>query len=324
MVSGVDAPLMRLLSHAKELKMNDYRSILISVINGFLVLGISSHAAAATDAMARDGETYVLTVRDMEILHDVDTDDRWSPAPDLVVRIGRTDPEVSREIGRLEKANDRRKARQRKVEQARDDLLDQREKSAEKPVEPLTDTQMERLKALLVEVGYMCSKSQSVCRRCPEEGDFDTCYACAKCPELELLQWRKSDSERFTVPPLTERQLRRLEDYEEEAGTLAEEIAATGREVASLRRLIFGSSRKIETSSRIVDFGDRDIIKIYPDDEIKVSVWDDDVFRDDLYGRATVTIDRATLERGTLDVSMPNIKFVRLKFRRDESASVPQ
>ena len=46
---------------------------------------------------------------------------------------------------------------------------------------------------------------------------------------------------------------------------------------------------------------------------------------DDLYGRATVTLDRATLERGTLDVPIvPNIKFVRLKFRRDESTSVPE
>ncbi len=301
--------------------MNDYRSILISVIKGCLVLGISSHTAAATDAMAWDGETYVLSVRDMEILHDVNTDDRWSPAPDLVVRIARTDPEVSREIGRLEKANDRRESRQRKVERARDELVDQREKSAARRVEPLTETQMERLKALLAEVGYMCSKSQRVCRDCPGGAEFDTCYACAKCPELELLQWRKSESERVQVPPLTERQLRRLEDYEEEAGTLAEEIAATGREVASLRRLIFGSSRKIETSSRLVDFGDRDVIRVYPNDKINVSVWDDDVFNDDLYGRATAILDRATLEAGTLDVSMRNIRFVRLKFRRDESTS---
>ncbi len=301
--------------------MNDYRSILISVIKGCLVLGISSHTAAATDAMAWDGETYVLSVRDMEILHDVNTDDRWSPAPDLVVRIARTDPEVSREIGRLEKTNDRRESRQRKVERARDELVDQREKSAARRVEPLTETQMERLKALLAEVGYMCSKSQRVCRDCPGGAEFDTCYACAKCPELELLQWRKSESERVQVPPLTERQLRRLEDYEEEAGTLAEEIAATGREVASLRRLIFGSSRKIETSSRLVDFGDRDVIRVYPNDKINVSVWDDDVFNDDLYGRATAILDRATLEAGTLDVSMRNIRFVRLKFRRDESTS---
>ena len=297
---------MRELSHAMELKTNDYRSILISVIKGCLVLGISSHTAAATDAMAWDGETYVLSVRDMEILHDVNTDDRWSRAPDLVVRIARTDPEVSREIGRLEKANDRRESRQRKVERARDELVDQREKSAARRVEPLTETQMERLKALLAEVGYMCSKSQRVCRDCPGGAEFDTCYACAKCPELKLLQWRKSESERVQVPPLTERQLRRLEDYEEEAGTLAEEIAATETQVASLRRLISGSSRKIETFSRLVDFGDRDVIKVYPGDKITVSVCDDDVFNDDLYGRATVILDRATLEAGTLDVSMPN------------------
>ena len=107
--------------------------------------------------------------------------------------------------------------------------------------------------------------------------------------------------------------------------TLAEEIAATEKEVASLRRLLFGSSRKIETSRRLVDFGDRAVIKVHPNDKIKISVWDVDVFNDDLYGRATVTLDRATLERGTLDVSIvPNIKFVRLKFRRGESTSVPE
>ena len=53
-------------------------------------------------------------------------------------------------------------------------------------------------------------------------------------------------------------------------------------------------------------------------------MWDDDVFNDDLYGRATVTLDRATLGHGTLELSMPNIKFVRLRFRRDEGASVPE
>ena len=296
----------------------------LTLTKGCLVLGISSHAAAATDAMAWDGATYVLTVRDMEILHDVNTDDRWSPAPDLIVRIARTDPEVSREIRRLGKVNGRQLSRHRKVERARDDLLEQREDSAAERVEPLTETQTERLKTLLLEAGYRCLKSQRSCRRCPEEGDFDTCYACAKCPEIELLQWRKSESERVPAPPLTESQQRRLEDYEEEARTLAEEIAATKTQVANLRRLISGSSRKIETSSRLVDFGDRAVIRVYPDDKIKVSVWDDDVFNDDLYGRATVTLDRATLEHGTFDVKMRNIKFVRLKFRRDESATVAE
>ena len=64
-----------------------------------------------------------------------------------------------------------------------------------------------------------------------------------------------------------------------------------------------------------MDFGDREVIKVYPGDEITVSVWDDDVFRDDLYGRTTVILDRATMEGGTLDVSMPNVEFVRLGFR---------
>ena len=98
--------------------------------------------------MAWDGETYVLTVRDMEILQDINTDDTWSSAPDLFVRIVRTDPEVNRAIGRLNEANAPRKARRRKVERARDDLLDQREDSAEKPVEPLTETQTETVESV--------------------------------------------------------------------------------------------------------------------------------------------------------------------------------
>ena len=86
----------------------------------------------------------------------------------------------------------------------------------------------------------------------------------------------------------------------------------------TVRRLIRGSSATVETPGRRVDFGDREVIEVYPGDEITVSVWDDDVFRDDLCGRATVLLDRATLEGGTLDVSMPNVELVRLGFRPGE------
>jgi len=104
---------------------------------------------------------------------------------------------------------------------------------------------------------------------------------------------------------------------------LAMEIGATDKEVMNLKRLIYGASRQIETDRLIVDFGDQDVIRAHPGDRITVSVWDNDVFNDDLYGRTTVTLDRETLERGTLDVSMPNIRFVRLRFRRDDMASTP-
>ena len=109
-------------------------NVWLTLTKGCLVLGIVAHGASASAGAASgwDGATYVLTVRDMEILHDVNTDDSWSPAPDLIVRIARTDPEVSREIRRLGKVNGRQLSRHRKVERARDDLLDQREKSAEK------------------------------------------------------------------------------------------------------------------------------------------------------------------------------------------------
>ena len=302
---------------------SDSTGIGLTLIGVCLVLGMAAHGADADDTKAWDGETYVLSVGEMEILHDVNTDDSWSPAPDLVVRIFRSDVEVSREIRRLEIANERREDRRRKVKPVRDELRKQREESARERVEPLTDQQAERMNTLLAEVGDTCATSRSVCGGCPGGADFDTCYACAKCPELKLLQWRKGESERIPVPPLTDRQLQRLEDYEEEVRTLDAEIEATEKEVANLTRLLYGTTREIETDRFIVDFRDEDVIRVHPEDKIRISVWDNDLFNDDLYGRATVTLDRATLEHGTLDVSMPNIKFVRLRFRRDEAASMP-
>lgn len=292
-----------------------------TVVVGCLAFGAAVYGAG--DPAAWDGETYVLSVGEMEILQDINTDDSWSPAPDLVVRISRTDPEVSREIRRLEIANERRKERRQKVKPARDELRELREESARERVEPLTGQQTERLNTLLAEVGDTCVKSPDVCRDCPEGADFDTCKVCAKCPEVELLQWRKSESERVLVPPLTERQLRRLEDYEDEMRTLDKEIQATDKDVKNLKRLIHGTSREIETPRLVVDFRDEDVIRVHPGDRIRISVWDNDLFNDDLYGKATVTLDRATLEHGTLDVSMPNIKFVRLRFRREEMALTP-
>ena len=293
------------------------------LIGGCLVFGMAAHGADPDDTMAWDGATYVLSVGEMEMLQDVNTDDTWSPAPDLVVRISRTDPEVSREIRRLEIANDRREERRRKVGRARDELRKQRDESARERVAPLTERQAERLDTLLAKVGETCAKSRSVCRGCPGGADFDTCAVCAKCPELELLQWRKGESERVPVPPLTDRQLRRLEDHEEEVRILDSEIDAVEKEVANLKRLLHGATREIETDRLTVDFRDEDVIRVYPEDKIRISVWDNDLFNDDLYGRAAVTLDRATLEHGTLDVSMPNIKFVRLRFRRDEMAYMP-
>lgn len=293
-----------------------------TLVGGCLVFGMAVYGA--DDTAAWDGETYMLSVGEMEILQDINTDDSWSPAPDLVVRIARTDPEVSREIRRLEIANGRREERRRKVKPAGDELRKQREESARERVEPLTGRQAELLSSLLADVGDICAKSLAFCGGCPGEPDFDTCHACAKCPELELLQWWKRESERVPVPPLTERQLQRLENYEEEVLTLDKEIQATKKKVANLRRLIFSASREIETGRLIVDFRGQDVIRVHPGDRVSVSVWDNDVFNDDLYGRATVTLDRAMLEQGTLDVSMPNIKFVRLRFRWDEMPLVAE
>ena len=107
-----------------------------------IVLGVVAPTVGASDAMAWDGKTYVLSVRDMEIVQDIDTDDTWSTAPDLVVRIARADPEVRGDIQRLEDENDRREARYQKVNYAYFHFLAESRKSATSRVEPLTDAQI--------------------------------------------------------------------------------------------------------------------------------------------------------------------------------------
>ena len=212
--------------------------------------------------MAWDGEAYVLSVGEMEIAHDINTDDIWSQAPELVIRISRTDPELHRNIEQLEEANHLRAVQRRKAARA-----------------------------------------------------------------YEYYHFHSQQRKRRThgVAPLTDGEIRRaLSEYKRKARVLSREMVAAKKEAANLRRSIAGSSERLRTRSRIVDFRDADIIRVYPNDEIEVSVWDDDVRDDDLYGRATVMLDRATLEEGSLDVSMPNVRFVRLKFRRDESESATE
>ena len=217
-----------------------------------LVLGAAALAAISSYVVAWDGETYVLSVRDMEIAQDMNTDDVWSRVPDLVVRISRTEPQVRSQIDRLE---------------------------ASKAV-------------------WLAQRREAV-----------------RVSELYRARLRQRVS-------LTDGEIRRaVHKYKRKARALTREIVVASGQGENLQRSILGSSEKLRTWSRVVDFGGTDVIRVYPDDEIEVSVWDDDPFEDDLYGRATVMLDRATLERGSLDVSMPNIRFVRLKFRPDESVS---
>ena len=239
-----------------------------------LAVGGVLPGADASDAVSQRAEPFVLSVRNMVLAHDVNTDDTMSPNPDLFVRIARTDPEVAGEIRRLEEVKDRLNSRYRDVKRRLDRLRTRQAESEveRETVEPLTGVQVERLTTLLLEVGSLCMSSRKPCRGCPEKLDFDTCYACAKCPELQLLQWKKDQSELVATAPLTEDELRLLNRLEEEASRLDSEVAAKDQAATRLRRLIRGSSATVETPSRRVDFGDREVIKVYPGDEITVSV----------------------------------------------------
>ena len=265
---------------------------------------------AATDAeVGWDGKTYVLSVAEMQIAYDADPNES---TPDIVVRVVRSNPTLNDQIDRLESQTGRLRSQLKVAAEEQAPL-----KIRLTPKEPpLTATQTARLEALLLDVGLFCGTSPvrewtRDCRRCPEKPDFETCYRCAKCPELELLQRRK-----HYAAPLSEEEGRYLQALEEKYRGVDDEYTETFQRLKTLRSESKGTTAQIRTAKHSVHFGDVPIVNVYADDEIDVSIWDEDPFSDDLYGRETVRLDQATLDGGTLDIRMRNIEFVRLNFRR--------
>ena len=260
------------------------------------VAGLSCDANAVEDAVAA---TYALSFSDMRVSHHVNQDE---PRPDLVVRVRRLDAELE---ARLNASN----RSQRELESRQDTLVGAHgtlERRAGSGL-ALTSEQRERLDTLRLDVSGFCAESGKICADCPEGLDFWTCARCAKCPELQLLEWHA---------PLTDDELLRMQELEGLISALSAQIAQVRTTASAMRSQLAGSSSKITTSSKSVRFAGVSVINVHPGDEVAISVWDVDPFFDELYGRTTLVLDRQTLEGGSLVVQTGAVEHLRMGFLR--------
>ncbi len=256
---------------------------------------------------------YILSVGVMRVRkHRQDS----SSDPDPFVQVRRHVPEIQGAMdwlgGRVAELAEEQAAVVAELE-----VLEARDTASKVAVgDPLSDTQLARLRELDAEVSHSCAVyTETACAACSPFDERDPCPRCAMCRELEYLTERKAESEVVPGDPLTESESVRLTALTANLGTLQQERAEAQEEQARLDALLSARTRKVETSSPVVNFGDREILTVYEGDELDVEVWDADVLYDDLYGRTTVVLDRRTLEEGVLRARMTDVEYVELKFR---------
>ena len=264
------------------------------------VAGLSCDANAVEDAVAA---TYALSFSDMRVSHHVDQDE---PRPDLYVHVRRLD-------AGLEARRDASMRLRRELESRLDTHVGERStlerRAGSGPA--LTPEQRERLDTLRLDVSGFCAGSGKICADCPAGLDFWTCARCAKCPELQLLEWHA---------PLTDDELQRRRELEGLISALGAQIVQIRTTASAMRSQLAGSSSTITTSSKSVRFADVPVINVHPGDEVVISVWDRDPFSSELYGRTTLVLDRQTLEGGSLVVRMGAVEHLRMGFlRADEN-----
>ena len=260
------------------------------------VAGLPCDANAVEDAVAA---MYALSFSDMKVSHHVNQDE---PRPDLYVHVRRLDAELE---ARLDASNRRQRelrSRQRTLVGAHG-ALERRAGSGP----ALTFEQRERLDTLRLDVGGFCAESGKTCADCPEGLDFRTCASCAKCPELQLLEWHA---------PLTDDELQRLQELEGLISALGVQLAQVRTTESAMRSQLAGSSSTITTSGKSVRFGGVPVINVHPGDEVVIAVWDNDPFFDELYGRTTLVLDRQMLEGGSLVVQTGAVEHLRMGFLR--------
>ena len=264
------------------------------------VAGLPCDANAVEDAVAA---TYALSFSDMRVSHHVNQDE---PRPDLYVHVRRLDAE-------LEARRDASKRLRRELEGRLNTLVGERRalerRAGSSPA--LTAEQRERLDTLRLDVSGFCVESGRICADCPADLDFWTCARCAKCPELQLLEWHA---------PLTDDELQRMQELEGLISALRAQIGQVRTTASAMGSQLAGSSGTVTTSGKSVRFAGVPVINVHPGDEVVISVWDRDPFASELYGRTTLVLDRQTLEGGSLIVRMDAVEHLHMGFlRADEN-----
>ena len=88
----------------------------------------------------------------------------------------------------------------------------------------------------------------------------------------------------------------------------------TNRAIRQLRNRIIGKTHTVTTPGLIIDYGFRSVLEVFLNDEVWVSVYDADIFQDDLYGSTTFHVRESMLKGDDVELSAPNVSSIVVRF----------
>ncbi len=235
--------------------------------------------------------------------------------PDIFVQVQRRDPDILQSI-RL--AEDRLSAlgkQGRAIQEELGPLVVKKRNSEITPGEPLSQTRVRRLADLSRSLGNRCDEGakRRACRDCGRYDERPKCRECRDCDELRFLLKLKSASEVVPGPPLSPAEEQRLRDLKETSARVSKGKQAANREAQRLRDRITGKTHTVTTPGFTLDFGFQAIQEVFPEDELWIAVYDDDLDKDDLYGSTALRIGSEMLHGGDVTVAMPNVRSLVLR-----------
>lgn len=235
--------------------------------------------------------------------------------PDIFVQVQRRDLKILRLIRLAEERLSALGKQGRATQKELGPLLVKKGNNEITVGEPLSQTRVRRLAALSRDLGNRCEdpSKRRACSDCTRYDERPNCQQCRDCDELRFLLGLKSESEVVPGPPLSPAEQERLRELKEASTRISKRKQETNREVQRLRDEITGKTHTITTPGFTLDFGFQAIQEVFPGDEIWVSVYDDDIGEDDLYGSTVLHIEQEMLEGRDVTVAMPNVRSLVLR-----------
>ncbi len=237
--------------------------------------------------------------------------------PDVYVQVQRRDPlvleAIRREVDRLSVLNARKKALKEEMES----LQARMRKSEVVPGEPLSPTRLRRLAELTRTTEGACEGllADHTCRKCERYDERQVCRQCEACKELRFLLKKKAESEVVPGAALDPKEWERLRELEALVERLAKDMGDTRSTASRLRKKITAKTHTVTTPGLRLDYGFRSILEVFPGDELWVSVYDEDVCEDDLYGSTVFRVPKGPMTQREVELSMPNVRSVILRLR---------
>lgn len=274
---------------------------------------VTNANTSAETAIGMQDKRYFVSIGRV-VLGNVAVNDIFSD-PDIFVQVQRRDPAV---LEAIQRGKDRVSVLSRQKEAAENELEPLRTKKKRSeivPGDPLSPARLLRLAKLTRITKGICDEvfASNSCQDCAQYDEREVCQECEACKELRFLLKIKAESEKLPGPALNTQEADRMKELEQLIEKLANELQETNKTVRKLHKSITGKTHTVTTPGSVLDFGMLPILQVLPSDELWISVYDEDVGLDDLYGSIVYYIPKTPLSEKEVELSMPNVRSVILK-----------